>query len=107
MASLRDYLRDPERASITQYALGPANHGHYIKSIQGTVGLNSPMPIWSNETDYAFMTHGGSDSPYKAGLAVRAHPNITRHHQKSVSFCTHSTRDPHRCITEVRRSLNR
>jgi len=106
MASLFHYADDPERMALMRYGKGAANEGHYIGSVQGSVGGNSPMFLWSNEYDYTAMKHGGADDMYNPGINVFAHPFVDAGTQRAVRMCTRATKDPYGCLVSGHRRLN-
>lgn len=113
MSSWESYRNDPHWNAMARYALGDSNNGFYKKFNQGTVGMNSPMNLYSNEYSYLSMKHGSNSAyPYSGGVRdfmpgmMARFPNLT----EEVKECSHQTFDPVGCqmkaITTVINSQN-
>lgn len=97
MTSLSDYMDNPLWASNYNRALRPPNGGEYRRWVQGSSGMMSPMPLWSNEYGFVYMKHGQNNNlPYRGNIKYFS-PKVTPELRSNVCECTESTLDPASC----------
>jgi len=101
MASLEDYLENPQWARNFNYAINNPPNGSgnvYKRWPQGSVGMNSPMNIWSTEFSTLTLKQGTNNpAPYWGSLKQYS-PNVTPQLQSQVSDCIKNEWSGARCI---------
>ncbi len=97
MATMAEYLENPEWEKFYWYSMGPPNGGHYKRWIQGSVGMMEPLPLWSNEYGHVYMKHGQNNIlPYRGNVKQFA-PSVTTNLRNQVNQCTRDTINPAGC----------
>jgi hypothetical protein len=98
MASLETLYENPAWAQLRKYTFQPPNGGDaYQRWPMGSVGANSPMPLYSNEYGHLYMKHGQNDLLSYTGGIKNFAPSVTRHLQNQVHTCSHMTLNPAGC----------
>ncbi len=98
MASLETLYENPAWEKLRKYTYQPPNgEGAYARWPQGSIGMNSPMPLYSNEYSHLYMKHGQADLlSYTGGIKSFA-PSVNRHLQNQVHTCSNMTLNPAGC----------
>lgn len=98
MADLNLILENPNWAKLRKYAMGGPNGGDaYARWPQGSIGMNSPMPLWSNEYGHLYMKHGQNDLlSYSGGIKDFA-PSVDGNLQNQIHQCGNMTMNPAGC----------
>ena len=95
--SLESLYENPAWAQMRKYTFQPPNGGHYERWPQGSIGGNSPMPLYSNEYAHLYMKHGQNDLLSYTGGIKNFAPSVTRHLQNQVHTCSNLTLNPAGC----------
>lgn len=83
--------------ALSARGVGALNDGFCKRWIQGSVGMNSPMPLYSNEYSFLFMKHGQNDPlPYRGNLAL-FDKYVTTELKQQVNQCSRQTLNPVGC----------
>jgi hypothetical protein len=97
MTTLDDYLQNEDWAKFYEYSFLPPNGGHYKRWVQGSPGMMSGMPLYSNEYSYLYMKHGSNNNiPYRGGVK-RFSPSVTPALKQQVQECSFQTKNPAGC----------
>jgi len=107
MASLELLLENPDWRAYSEYAQNyPPNGGYYRRWIQGSVGMMSGMPLYSNEYSHLYMKHGQNDTcPYRGNLKHFS-PSVTQNLRGQVSDCSFATTDSVGCqVAAIRKAF--
>jgi len=83
--------------ALSRRGVGALNDGFCKRWIQGSVGMNSPMFLYSNEYSFLAMKHGQNDPlPYRGNIA-KFDRYVTPELQKQVVDCSVQTLNPVGC----------
>lgn len=92
------YEDNPHWMALAEYAMDPPNDGYYKRWLSvGSVGMNEPMPLQSNEYYYTYMKHSqNSVMPYRGNL-MNFSPSVTTNLKNQVRQCSFDTINPIGC----------
>lgn len=92
MTDFSSVYENPNWLRLQKYALGGPNGGDaYKRWPQGSIGMNSPMPLYSNEYQHLYMKHGQNGlQAYHGGIKEFA-PSADRALQTQVHECSNLT----------------
>ena len=94
-----DYESNPHWAAMRRIAMKPPNGGEYKRWIQGSVGMMSGMPLYSNEYAHLEMKHGQNNLLSTRGNIKPYSSTITPQLQREVQECSFQTLNPAGCQT--------
>jgi len=97
MSSMSEYLDNPYWAKLYNYGIGAPNDGFMKFWQQGSSGMMSGLPIYSNEYAYMIMKHGRNELPSSRGNVKNFAPSVDRHLQHQVTQCSKATINPAGC----------
>lgn len=99
MASLDQILENPYWRKMYRYAMKSPNDGHYKRWIQGSVGMMSPMFLYSNEYSYLRMKHGQNNLLSYRGNVKKFTHSVDDNLKRQVDICSKQTLNPAGCQT--------
>lgn len=102
MSTFNYYMSDPYWRKMYAYSFEPPNGGHYQRWVQGSVGMNDGLPLWSNEYMFTDVKHGSQDlNPYRGNVRESLSPNVTVWMKDKVNQCITQTMNPSGCELSV------
>ncbi len=105
MASLQQYMENPNWRAMSRHALKPVNGGHYKRWVQGSAGMMSPMPIYSNEYSHLYLKRGQEDAETYRGNIKKFSKSVTPEIRDQVRQCSSDTLNHAGCQTSAIRHV--